>query len=279
MKSTGPKSRLVVCATNDTQDGLTGAPTVQRYSIRCALAFVASRPDMTGKCRDVSTAFLQLGTVITRPVYMFPPPEMNLPPESILRVVRPLYGLPEAPLHWYSTYSKYHRETLGMAVAAHDPCFYACFDGDACVGVVLLQVDDAKVFGTTSFHKREEDAALKFKDKGSVPISQAEQQQNGSALAFYPEGNEDWTHGRYYTTSQSAYMLRVDEVSAQESMEAELKQIRSQNAAALFVAHGTRPDLLVYVALFSQLTSETYEPVERKRFNKFVQLCQDTRYA
>jgi hypothetical protein len=89
---------------------------------------------LTGKCRDVSTAFLQSDSTISRRVYMFPPPEMGLPPESLLRVVRPLYGLPEAPLHWYSTYSRYHRETLGMDVAAHDPCFYACFQESDCVG-------------------------------------------------------------------------------------------------------------------------------------------------
>jgi hypothetical protein len=276
MKSTGPKSRLVVCATNDKQDGLTGAPTVQRYSTRCALAFVACRPDFTGKCRDVSTAFLQSDSTISRRVYMFPSPEMGLPPESLLRVVRPLYGLPEAPLHWYSTYSRYHRETLGMDIAAHDPCFYACFQEADCVGVVLLQVDDATVFGTNSFHKKEEKAAQKFKDKGATAISEIEQQQNGSKTAFYDNGSKDLENERHYSMNQSEYTRRIAEVAARGSEEAELADIRSQNAAAAFVAHGTRPDLLVHVALFSQLTPAIYEPIDRKRFNKFVQRCHTT---
>jgi hypothetical protein len=127
MKSTGPKSRLIVFATNDKQDGLTGAPTVQSYSTRCAFAFAACRPDLTGKCRNVSTAFLQSDSTISRRVFMLPQPDMGLTPESLLRVVRLLYGLPDAPLHWYSAYSRYHRETLGMDAAAHDPCFYTCF--------------------------------------------------------------------------------------------------------------------------------------------------------
>jgi hypothetical protein len=64
--------------------------------------------------------------------------------------------------------------------------------------------------------------------------------------------------------------------SARESNEAELGAIRSQNATAAFVAYGTRPDLLVHVAIFSQLTPATYKPIDRKRFNKFVQQCHDT---
>jgi hypothetical protein len=176
---------------------------------------------------------------------------MGSPPESLLRVVRPLYGLPEAPLHWYSTYSRYHIETLGMDVAAHDPCFYACFQEADCVGVVLLQVDDATVFCTTSFHKKEESAARQFKDKGATVISEIEQQQNGSKIAFYKNGSKDLEKERHYSMNQSEYTRRIAEVSARGSAEAELGAIRSQNATATFVSHGTRPDLLVHVALFS----------------------------
>jgi hypothetical protein len=75
---------------------------------------------------------------------------------------------------------------------------------------------------------------------------------------------------------QSDYTRRIAEVSARGSDEAELGAIRSQNATAAFGALGTRPDLLVHVALFSQLTPATYEPIDRKRFNKFVQQCHAT---
>jgi hypothetical protein len=109
-----------------------------------------------------------------------------------------------------------------------------------------------------------------------MAVSEIEQQQNGSKIAFYKHGSKDLEKVRHYTMNQSEYTLRIAEVSARGSKEAELGEIRSQNAAAAFVAHGTRPDLLVHVALFSQLTPATYEPIDRKRFNKFVQQCHDT---
>jgi hypothetical protein len=56
----------------------------------------------------------------------------------------------------------------------------------------------------------------------------------------------------------------------------EYSHLKSNNALAAFAAHGTRPDLLIYVALFSQITERRYKKSDRKRFNQFVKLCEDT---
>jgi hypothetical protein len=163
-----------------------------------------------------------------------------------------------------------------MDIVAYDPCFYVCFQQADCVGVVLLQVDDATVFGTNSFHKKEEKAPQKFKDKGATAISEIEQQQNGSKIAFYDNESKDLKNEMHYSMDQSQYTRRIAEVAARGSDEAELTEIRSQNAAAAFVAHGTRPDLLFHVAMFCPLTPAAYEPIDRKRFNKFVQRSRTT---
>lgn len=38
----------------------------------------------------------------------------------ILRVRRPLYGVPEARLHWFRTYHRFHIDTLNLKTPSHD---------------------------------------------------------------------------------------------------------------------------------------------------------------
>lgn len=40
----------------------------------------------------------------------------------VLKVVRPLYGIPESGLHWYLTYIDRHTERLGIIRATIDTC-------------------------------------------------------------------------------------------------------------------------------------------------------------
>ncbi len=37
-------------------------------------------------------------------------------------VLKPLYGVPEAGMHWWATYSKHHKEKLSMEPSTYDPC-------------------------------------------------------------------------------------------------------------------------------------------------------------
>lgn len=55
--------------------------------------------------RDVTQAYVQSETPFERDVYICTPLEMQLPPNIVLKVVKPLYVIPESDLHWYLTYS------------------------------------------------------------------------------------------------------------------------------------------------------------------------------
>jgi hypothetical protein len=44
------------------------------------------------------------------------------PKGTIMVVLKPLYGVPEAGMHWWATYSKHHREKLSMEPSTYDPC-------------------------------------------------------------------------------------------------------------------------------------------------------------
>lgn len=109
-------------AFNDTEHGLlTGASTVKRLAIRLLLALVASY-QLSLFTREVAKAFLQSHTTLRRAAYMRPPKEMGLLPNKVLKVLKPLYGMPESPMHWYSTYVGHHRNHLHMKQVPPDPC-------------------------------------------------------------------------------------------------------------------------------------------------------------
>ena len=76
--------------------------------------------------RDISQVYVQLITILNRDFYINPPRELakrlNLTDDSVLKVVKPLYGIPEAGNHWFKTYHSHHLNELAMEQSTYDPC-------------------------------------------------------------------------------------------------------------------------------------------------------------
>jgi hypothetical protein len=71
---------------------------------------------------------------------------------TILRVLRPLYGVPEAGNHWFKTYHRHHTENLGMQQSTYDPCLLQSNKPFAVVG---LQTDDTLFLADEDFTELE----------------------------------------------------------------------------------------------------------------------------
>ena len=105
MKNTGTstvfeKSRLVVQAYNDTEKELvlTQSLTIQWVSQRLILALTATLIG-SGKnlyLRDILQAYIQLDIKLCKNLYIKPPTELNIVYNIILKVIKPLYKIPEA---------------------------------------------------------------------------------------------------------------------------------------------------------------------------------------
>ena len=95
------KSRLVVQAYNDEgkKTILTQSPTIQRVSQRLILCLAASIQGLDIYLRDISQAYTQSHTSLIRNFYIWPPPELYLPPGILLKILQPLYGIPEVGTH------------------------------------------------------------------------------------------------------------------------------------------------------------------------------------
>lgn len=97
---------------------------------------------------------MQSTTTLSRGVFIRPPTEIDLPAGSTLKVIKPLYGIPEAGNHWYYTYQKHHVEKLKMTPSTYDPCLlYTNSNGH---GVVGLQTDDTLFLADEIFAENEE---------------------------------------------------------------------------------------------------------------------------
>jgi hypothetical protein len=176
------KSRLVVQGYGD--DGkeaiLTQSPTIQRASQRLILALMPSllRQNMVAWLRDITQAYVQSETWLNRKILAYLPTQIrHLYPEgTVMRVVKPLYGLAEAGTHWWATYHNHHLKKLQMVTSTYDPCLLisAAENPDfACIG---MQTDDTLGLSTTTFSQREEEqlkeAAFSAKPKQLLTVDE-----------------------------------------------------------------------------------------------------------
>jgi hypothetical protein len=94
------KFRLMIQTYNDHDKTLvlTQSPTIQRMSQRIILALAAIIKHNL-YLRDITQAYVQSKTPLNRQFFIRSPPELDLSKDSILRVVKPLYGVPEAEAH------------------------------------------------------------------------------------------------------------------------------------------------------------------------------------
>ncbi|KAF2703421.1 hypothetical protein K504DRAFT_392218, partial [Pleomassaria siparia CBS 279.74] len=89
--------------------------------------------------------------------------------DTILRIVRPLYGAAESGLYWFKTYHNHHKEKLKMHVSSYDPCLLITEEGENPFGITSLQTNDTLSVMTPDFSHREEEelqrATLRAKPK------------------------------------------------------------------------------------------------------------------
>lgn len=157
------KSRWVVQGFNDPNKHtiLTSSPTIQRASQRVLLALAPTLRTMGVNLylRDITQAYTQSTTPLTRTIYARPPPELvpEFPPNIVFRVVRPLYGIAEAGIHWFNTYHKHHCNELGMEPSTFDPCLLITRESNGPFGLVGMQTDDTLFLGDDQFVRLEDE--------------------------------------------------------------------------------------------------------------------------
>ena len=79
----------------------------------------------------------------------------GLPATSICELIKPVYGLVDAPKLWWDSLTKTLKQ-LGMIQSGLDSCiFYSRTQSGALQGIVAFHVDDLLIGGTEEFFKNE----------------------------------------------------------------------------------------------------------------------------
>ena len=162
------KTRLVIQGHSDEGKEyiLTQSPTIQRASQRLMIALAPAliKMGLAMWLRDITQAYTQSGTSLQRLILSYLPKEIQhlYPKDTIMVVLKPLYGIAEAGTHWWATYFKHHQEQLSMTTSTFDPCLLITTTKEP-FGVVGMQTDDTLILGDDKFSALEEDELAKAK--------------------------------------------------------------------------------------------------------------------
>ena len=175
-KTTKPyeKSRLVIQGYQDhgKEAILTQSPTIQRCSQRLimTLASALGQHGMTVQLRDITQAYPQAQTTLNRTILAHLPTELvhRYPKGTLLHVIKPLYGIAEAGVHWWTTYHGHHCKELDMSTSTYDPCLLITNSDADVFGIVGMQTDDTLMLGTAAFMSLEEKKIQKAKFRSKL---------------------------------------------------------------------------------------------------------------
>ena len=248
VKSSGEKrSRLCVAACNDHEHGLfTAAPTIKRFSLRVlfANAVIFKFRMLT---RDITKAFAMSKTLLRRPIYLRPPKEMGLPKNIILKVIKPLYGMPESPIHWYKTFIDHHCHSMQMEQLPIDPCLLVSTTATSLECILGIQVDDTLFAGSDAFIEKEESVSKEFPSRGRVEIQEDPIPFNGIEVSKM---------SGCIIITQKKMIQECPRVGMRENLN--FAEFRSLRAKLAYIAFSTAPDVLVFVAKLAQITEKQY---------------------
>lgn len=131
-------------------------------------------------------AYVHSTHTVNRPSFINPPKCINIPSDKLLKVVLPLYGLPEIGFLWFQTYHDHYIEKLRMRASIHDLCFLytpnlmdktSTVRGDKC-----LQAEDTLNIGSISFMDLGENEGLYFHNKPIRSLREGTIKLNGSII-------------------------------------------------------------------------------------------------
>lgn len=242
------KSRLVVQAYNDSDKKkvLTQSPTIQRASQRLLLC-LAIYKDFNVFTRDISQAYTQSKSKLVRDFYVHPPAELNLPDGILLKVLLPLYGVPEAGTHWFHTYHDHHVKNLNLKQSKYDPCLL--FSSDALVG---LQTDDTLIACDNNF-KCKENEELQKANFAAKPLQELTKE---NSIIF---------NGAHITkTEQSIQVSQINQVKKLSLLKDEDKNnYVSQRARGAYISSVCQPQVAFGLSFAAQIINPTKTDVDR----------------
>jgi hypothetical protein len=273
------KSRLVVQAYDDQDKSLilTQSPTIQRVSQRIILALaptLMNNKDLALYSRDITQAYTQSLTTLNRDFFIRPPSDLGLQPGSILKVLKPLYGIPEAGNHWFNTYHQYHTHDLKLTQSTYDPCLLFA-DSDVGFAIFGLQTDDTLFLADTKFAIHEEKGLqkAKFMAKKREKLTHFSPLLfNGGKVKLEPDNAITLTQERQCRNLGLVKVKSVDLTSSRGKIRTAVTpkdQFVAQRARGSYIASVCQPEATFDLSFAAQVINPNKE--DAKHLNKRLQ--------
>lgn len=246
---------------------MTYALTVQRISHRLLLCLSSRDKSLLIFLRDITQAFIQSGSFIQRRIFVEPPFSLKLGPNSLLHVVKPLYGLPESGLYWFETYHQNHTDNTEMKHAVVDMCFLfrkdSLLENSKIRGEICLQTDDTLNLGTAAFTKIKEKQSQKIVRK---PIQVL---LDGNVIFF--SGISIHLSDGILSVEQEFHIRQL--TAPNETTPVDKSSFFSQRTRGTYIASLIRPDLFSGFEISAQVQNPTvYNAFD---LNKLIQQAKE----
>lgn len=131
---------------------------------------------------------------LNRDFYIHSTPELaaalGIPKETVVKVTKPLHGVPEAGNHWFKTYHYHHVKELNMSQSTNDPCLLGSNDSQA-FEIFALQTDDTLILADTAFANLEQsklDKAGVLAKVREIPSPENSFKFNGCLITYTSSG-------------------------------------------------------------------------------------------
>src|SRR6266571_2893029 len=116
--------------------------------------------------RDISQAYIQSATKLNQDFYIRAPLKLStafgVSQGTILKVVRPLYNIPEAGNHWFKTYYNHYIKELNINQSTYDPCLLY-LNNPTNFRIISLQTDNTLLLANLAFAVLEQEKIKKAK--------------------------------------------------------------------------------------------------------------------
>ncbi|KAF2726445.1 hypothetical protein EJ04DRAFT_571271 [Polyplosphaeria fusca] len=206
--------------------------------------------------RDIMQAYVQSKDKLLRTLYARPPKEAQhiFAPNSILKIVRPLYGAAESGLYWFKTYHNHHKERLQMKVSTYDTCLLISHEGENPFGITGLQTDDTLSIVTKDFSAREEEELKRanFRAKPKTILT------DDNPIEFNGARIKSQRNKVHLVQKGQAKHLRTIDPKAKDAAQ----QYTEQRARGAYIASVCQPEAAFDLSIAAQTTEPTYEDIK-----------------
>jgi Reverse transcriptase (RNA-dependent DNA polymerase) len=183
---------------------------------------------------DVQQAYLQSAENLLRDVYLKPPAVLNLGSDTILKLLRPLYGLCDAGDYWARTILDHLTKDLNLVQTVGDSGLFFQTMNRKLVALTASFVDDLLMAGTEDFHDQSLYTSKRFKSRD----------RDYDNVKFAGVNINKTTNG--FEVHQDDYIAKIQPLKTESTFE----DYRSVRAKLMWLVN-TRPDISCAVSMES----------------------------